>query len=91
MAKDNTKKQLELAAFTSRSNITTAFANYTAATKQQEAARSYCKLIDRGYIQGVNNLIELLDARTQLTNAQLQVNINQYKFLLALADFDCCR
>lgn len=88
LLKDNTKKQLELAAFTSRNNITTAFANYTAATKQQEAARSYFKLIDRGYIEGANNFIELLDARTQLTNSQLQVNINQYKFLSALADFE---
>jgi outer membrane protein TolC len=84
----NTEKQLEMAALVSRNNAVTAWSNYQSATKQQEAARQYFKLVDRGYQEGVNSFIEWLDARNQLTNAQLQVTIQQYEFLSALADFE---
>ena len=83
-----TNQQLQLAAFVSRNNSNTAFSNYTAAIKQEDAARSYFKLIDRGYKEGVNNYIEFLDARTQLTNASLYVNVCQYRFLSAVADLE---
>ncbi len=83
-----TTQQLQLAAFVSRNNSNTAFSNYTAAIKQEDAARSYFKLIDRGYKEGVNNYIEFLDARTQLTNASLYVNVCQYRFLSAVADLE---
>lgn len=81
-------QQLELAAYVSHNSITTAYTNYTASAKQQEAAQKYFKLIDRGYREGVNSFIEYLDARNQLTNAQLQVNINKYKVFAALADYE---
>ncbi len=83
-----TTQQLQLAAFISRNNSNTAFSNYTAALKQEDAARSYFKLIDRGYKEGVNNYIEYLDARTQLTNASLYVNVCQFRFLSAVADLE---
>lgn len=83
-----TKQQFELAAFVSHNSIITAYTNYRAALKQQEAARNYFKLIDRGYKEGVNSFIEFLDARNQLTTAQLQVNINKYKVFSAVADHE---
>lgn len=82
------KQQLELAAFVSHNSIVTAYNNYRAALKQQEATRNYFKLIDRGYKEGVNSFIEFLDARNQLTTAQLQVNINKYKVFSAVADHE---
>ena len=83
-----TKQQFELAAFVSHNSIVTAYTNYRAALKQQEAARNYFKLIDRGYKEGVNSFIEFLDARNQLTTAQLQANINKYKVFSAVADHE---
>ncbi len=85
---ENTRQQLELAAYTSRNNITNAWNTYHAAQKQLEAAQKYFTLIDKGYREGVNSFIEFLDARTQLTTAQLQVNINKYKVLTALTDYE---
>lgn len=82
------RQQLELAAFTSRSNALTSYNNYTASLLQQEAAQQYFKLIDRGYKEGVNSFIEFLDARNQLTTAQLQVSIQQYRYLAALANYE---
>jgi len=85
---ENTRQQLELAAYTSRNNITNAWNTWHAAQKQLEAAQKYFTLIDKGYREGVNSFIEFLDARTQLTTAQLQVNINKYKVLTALTDYE---
>jgi outer membrane protein TolC len=89
--KNNTeqvKQQLEVAAYVSHNSLTTAYTKYAAAIKQKEAAQNYFKLIDRGYKEGVNTFIEYLDARNQLTNAELQVNINKYKVFAAVADYE---
>jgi outer membrane protein len=85
---ENAKKQLELAAFVSKANAQNAYNTYTAAIKQEQAVQQYFKLIERGYKEGVNSFIEFLDARNQYTNTQLQVNINKYKCLTALADYE---
>ena len=84
----NTKQQLELAASVSKNNAASAYNNYQAAIKQHESSQKYFKLIDKGYKEGVNSFIELLDARNQLTSSELQVNINKYKTLVALADYE---
>lgn len=84
----NTQRQLELAAFVSRNNALNAYQNLLASRKQQESAQSYFKLIDRGYREGINGFIELLDARNQLTTSQVQTNILEFKLLSALADLE---
>jgi outer membrane protein TolC len=85
---DRTRQQLELAALTSRNNARSAYLSLQSSIKQQDAARQYFNLIDRGYREGANAFIELLDARNQLTASQIQSSINQYKFLSALADHE---
>lgn len=85
---DNTRQRLELATSVSRNNAVSAYANFQASIKQQESSQKYFKLIDRGYREGVNNFIEFLDARNQLTNSELQVNINKYRTLVALVNFE---
>jgi len=85
---EQTKQQLQLAALVSRNNITNAWNTWRSSQKQQEAAQKYFTLIDKGYREGVNSFIEFLDARNQLTSAQLQVNINKYKVLTTLADYE---
>lgn len=85
---DKVKQQLQLAAFVSHNNITTAYNNYLASLKEEEASQKYFKLIDKGFNEGVNSFIEFLDARNQLTNAKLQTNINQFKLLAATADYE---
>jgi outer membrane protein len=85
---NNTKQELQLAASVSKNNAGSAYVNYQAAMKQQESSEKYFKLINKGYREGVNTFIEFLDARNQLTNSQLQVNISKYKALAALADYE---
>jgi len=85
---DKVRQQLELAAVTSKNNTRSAYLNLQSSVKQLEAAQQYFKLIDRGYREGSNAFIELLDARNQLTTSQLQASINHYRFLSALADYE---
>ncbi|HVZ57866.1 MAG TPA: TolC family protein [Chitinophagaceae bacterium] len=88
LAAADTYQQLQLAAQVSRNNAWTAYAAYQASQKEQEAARQYFKLIDRGYREGTSSFLEWLDARNQYTNSQLRTNINGFQFLVALADLE---
>jgi len=82
------RRNLELAAFTSRSSARNSYNNFLNAVKREEAAQRYFNLIDRGYKEGINNFIEMLDARDQLTRSQLQKELERYRLLAALADYE---
>jgi outer membrane protein len=88
LALQNTNLQLEVAAQVSANNVRTAKQNLFAAKEQLNSARSYFNLIDKGYQQGVNSLIEFIDARNQLTSSELQLNLRQYEFLTAQAELE---
>jgi outer membrane protein TolC len=68
--------------------VESAYQNYQSALKQHAAAESYQRLIEKGYKEGVNTFIEAVDARNQLTSAQLLVTINQYRVLIANANLE---
>jgi outer membrane protein TolC len=82
------RQNLQLAAFTSKSNAKNSYNNFQNSIKQEESATKYFKLIDRGYKEGINNYIELLDARNQLTQSQLQKELSRYRLLAALAEYE---
>jgi outer membrane protein TolC len=83
-----TRQQLELAGFNARNNARNAHNTYLTALKQEQAAAQYFRLMDRGYAEGVASFIEFLDARTQYTAAKLQANINKYRFLSGMAEYE---
>ena len=82
------EQQLNMAAQVAKNALETAYQTYQSALKQLEAAQSYQRLIEKGYKEGVNTFIESIDARNQVTNAQLQVTINQYRVLSAKASYE---
>ncbi|MEJ1239476.1 TolC family protein [Chryseolinea sp. T2] len=81
----NTSNRLELSAQVAEGDLLTARANHAAALEQSKSAQSYFNLIEKGYVQGVNTLIEFLDARNQLTASALQQNLKRYEVLAAVA------
>jgi len=83
---ENTAKQFSVAANVARNNLSTAMVNLGSSEKQYESARAYFNLVDRGYAEGINSLIEFMDARNQLTASEIQVKLNRYKVLSAYAD-----
>jgi outer membrane protein len=84
----NTTQQLSLSAQTSRNNLATAIQNHAAAAERLKSAESYFNLIDKGYKEGIHSLIEFIDANNQLTASRLQVSINAYTILSAMAQLE---
>lgn len=83
--KDLLVQQLAVSSGVARNNLLSAWHTAQASMKQYEAAATYFRLIDKGYKAGTNTFIETVDARNQLTGAQLAVTINRYKVLIAAA------
>ena len=81
-------KQLDIRMQVVKNELITAYQNHRSAEKQLEAARSYQRLIDKGYKEGSNTFIETLDARAQLTAAQLKTIISQYHIMIADAHYE---
>jgi outer membrane protein len=84
----NTTEQLKLSASVAKNDLQTASQNYVASREQLKAAQSYFNLIEKGYQQGINTLIEFLDARNQLTSSQLQQNLRLFEMLTASAKLE---
>lgn len=84
----NVEQQLQLAVNASKNNLATVIQNYMASVERQKTAESYFNLINRGFQEGVNSQIEFIDANNQLTGSNLQVKINGYKILTAIADLE---
>lgn len=85
---EQTQQQLQLAVVTAGNNVRNAYNSYRSAARQEQAAAQYFQLIDRGYREGVNSFIEFLDARNQHTNARLQTNIEHFRFLAGMAEYE---
>lgn len=88
LEKDLLTHRLEMAAAMAQNNVASAWAACKATEKQLLAARAYFNLIDKGFKEGANSLLEFMDARNQLTKSALQLNINQYNVLLQLAEYE---
>jgi outer membrane protein TolC len=81
----HTTQQLNLAAMVAKNDLLTATQNYVASREQLKSSQSYFNLVEKGYQQGINSLIEFLDGRNQLTLSQLQQNVRLYEMLIASA------
>ena len=81
-------QQLSLSAKVSQNNLRSAYQTYQSSQKQFEAASTYLRLIERGYLAGANSFVETIDARNQYTSSKILVNINLYKVLTAMANME---
>jgi outer membrane protein TolC len=81
-------QQLTLSAKVSQNNLRSAYQTYQSSQKQLEAASTYLRLIERGYLAGANSFVETIDARNQYTSTKILVNINFYKLLTAMANME---
>ena len=83
-----TEALLKMSQTAAWNGLQTARSNHAAAIKQLEAATSYQRLIEKGYREGVNTYLETLDARNQVTQSRLLVNINHFRVLTADAQLE---
>lgn len=62
--------------------------NYISTKKMIEEAKSTYDLINRKYVEGISSQLELIDARTNLTNATIQNIISKYDIRISYADYE---
>jgi outer membrane protein TolC len=79
-------QQFSVAAGVAQNNLNTAMANLGSSEKHYQSAKAYFSLVEKGYSEGINSLIEFMDARNQFTASEVQVKLNRYKVLSAYAD-----
>jgi outer membrane protein TolC len=71
-----------------KNEVRTLLAGLNSSEKKLTAATAYLKLVDNGFKEGVQSMIEFVDARTQYTQAALQKTISEYKLQMALAQLE---
>ncbi len=80
--------QLRLGAEVARNDLDASLSALQSATAQEASARSYFSLIETGYREGVNTLIEYIDGRNQLTSSEVQLFVAYYTTLQRLAELE---
>lgn len=79
----NSKLSLDLQL--TKNEVRTNQAALRSTEKKLESSAAYFRLVDRGFREGANSLIEFIDARNQFTQASIQKNISTYNLLKSLA------
>ena len=82
------ESQLKLQAETIKNTLTDAVHSLQSNEAELASAREYYRLTDKRYKEGQALLIELIDARTQMTNAELKENLTQYSILLKQVELE---
>jgi outer membrane protein TolC len=86
--KELVNQKLSLSLQIQKNEVKTLLAGLQSAEKKLLAATAYLKLIDRGFKDGNQSLLEFIDARNQFTQAALQKTISEYKLHIALAQLE---
>ncbi len=86
--KELVNQKLSLSLQIQKNEVKTHLAGLQSAEKKLLAATAYLKLIDRGFKEGSQSLLEFIDARNQFTQAALQKTISEYKLQMALAQLE---
>lgn len=85
---EQTTSAIEMKVAMANNDLNSAYNAYLASKTAVKSAESYFYLIEKGYKEGINSLIEYIDARNQMTNAGLKYNISAYAVLKAQAELE---
>jgi len=86
--KELVNQKLNLSLQMQRNEVKTLLAALHSSEKKLTATTAYFKLVDKGFKEGSQSLLEFIDARNQFTQAALQKNISTYKLQMALAQLE---
>jgi outer membrane protein TolC len=86
--KELVNQKLNLSLQIQKNEVKTLLAGLQSAEKKLQAATAYLKLINSGFKEGSQSLLEFIDARNQFTQAALQKTISEYKLQMALAQLE---
>lgn len=83
-----TERQTDLGLTSAQNQLAAALGNIAPAKRRLEATSAYFRLVEKGYNDGIFSLIEFIDARNQLTQAQIQLNLQTYQALIQSAEVE---
>lgn len=84
----DTQRQLDMSSRVALNSLKATWEALSASREQLKAAQAYQRLIEKGYSAGSNTYIETVDARSQLTSAQMALSINMFNVLQAAANLE---
>lgn len=82
------RKQISLQVVEKYYDLIAAKKGIEASGDEVESARKAFRLVNKKYTQGMANLIEFIDARTTMTNAEINQVLKKYDYLIKYADFE---
>jgi len=85
---EETRKQIELQVITTLNELLTAEKGITAAETRLMNAKEGFRLMNKKYEQGQASLIEYLDARTNMTQAEVNLIISRFSYLSSYAELE---
>jgi outer membrane protein TolC len=85
---EEARRQIELEVINSLNELLTAEKGIIAAETRLKNAHEGFRLVNRKYVEGQASLIEFLDARTTMTQAEENLIISKFSYLSCFADFE---
>jgi outer membrane protein len=85
---EEAKKQIELQVISTMNELLTAEKGIMAAEARVKNAREGFRFVNRKYEEGQASLIEFIDARTTLTQAEENLIISRFSYLSCYAEFE---
>ncbi len=85
---EEVKKQIELQVINTMNELLTAEKGIIAAEARVKSAREGFRLVNRKYEEGQTSMLEFIDARTTLTQAEENLIISKYNYLSSFAEFE---
>ncbi len=86
--KELVNQKLNLGLQVQRNEVKTLLAALQSSEKKLVSASAYFNLVDKGFKEGSQSLLEFIDARNQYTQASLIKSISVYKLHMALAQLE---
>ena len=85
---EEVRLQIELQVINALNELKSSQSGIESATSQVKTAREGFRLVKRRYEEGQANLIEFIDARTTLTQAEENLIISKFTYLVDYAEFE---
>lgn len=85
---EEVKKQIELQVINAVSELSAADKGIAAAESQLKNARESYRIVEKKYDEGQASLIEYIDARTGMTQAEENLIISRFQYLSSFAEFE---
>jgi len=83
-----TEQQLELQQLLAQNNLESSARAEEANLSSLASSREYCKVVSRQYAEGQKSLLDLLDARNQLTSSDISYAVSHFETLIRQAELE---